>query len=128
MKAEAAAFLDKARECLAKAEDMLARWPDEAGRMSYMAAFHAAQALLLETTGRVFKRHASVQGEFGRHVKDDPRFDGQLRAFLGRSYGLKAMADYETGPDSKVSPELAYQAVETAKRFVAETEKLLHDV
>ncbi len=33
MKPEAAAFLDKAREFLAKAEDMLAAdWPDEAGR------------------------------------------------------------------------------------------------
>ena len=125
MKAEAAAFLDKARECLAKAEDMLAR----RGRP------HVLHGGLPRGAGSPARDdRPSVQAAcerargIRRHVKDDPRFDAQLRAFLGRSYGLKAMADYETGPDSKVSPELAHQAVETAKRFAAETEKLLNDV
>jgi hypothetical protein len=35
VKPEAAAYLDKAREALAKAEGMLDRWPDEAGREAY---------------------------------------------------------------------------------------------
>ena len=43
MKSEAAAFLDKARECLAKADGMLGRWPDEAGCEAYLAGLHAAQ-------------------------------------------------------------------------------------
>ena len=42
MKPETAAFLDKAREALAKAEGMIDRWPDEAGRAAYLAGLHAA--------------------------------------------------------------------------------------
>ena len=71
---------------------------EAAGRTAYLAGLHAAQALIFETTGRVFKRHATVQREFGRLVKDEPRVDADLRGFLGRACGLKAIADYETGP------------------------------
>lgn len=38
MRPETAAFLDKARECLAKAGGMPDRWPDEAGREAYRAS------------------------------------------------------------------------------------------
>jgi hypothetical protein len=51
-------------------------------------------------------------------VKGDPRVDDQLRAFLGRTYSLKAIADYETGPGSHVSAESARDAIDTARRFV----------
>jgi uncharacterized protein (UPF0332 family) len=51
-------------------------------------------------------------------VKDDPRVDDQIRAFLGRTYDLKAIADYETGPGSHVSAERADEAIKTAHRFV----------
>ncbi len=44
MKPETAAFLDKARECLAKADGMLANWLDEAGRAAYLADLHTAEA------------------------------------------------------------------------------------
>ena len=85
MKLQTAAFLDKGRELLERADTMLAFGLNEdAGRTAYLAGFHAAQAFLFETTGRVFKKHASVQGEFGRLVKDDARFDAALRAFLPR--------------------------------------------
>jgi len=107
VKPESTAFLDKARECLAKADGMLANWPDEAGRAAYLAGLHAAQALIVEHTSKVVKTHRGVQREFGRLTTDEPRFDMKLRAFLGRAYNLKAIADYETGPGSKVSPELA---------------------
>jgi uncharacterized protein (UPF0332 family) len=119
VKPEAAAFLDKAREFLAKAEDMLADgWPDEAGRAGYLAGLHAAQALIVERTGRVIKRHRGVQSELRRLTKDEARFDLELRAFLGRAYNLKAIADYETGPGSRVSTESARAAIATAHRFV----------
>jgi uncharacterized protein (UPF0332 family) len=59
-----------------------------------------------------------VQHELGRLTKDDPRFDVELRNFLGRTYNLKAIADYETGPGARVTLELAAEAIETAKRFV----------
>ena len=51
MRAEASAFIDKAREFLVKAEDMLADgWPDEAGRAAYLAGLDAAQAVIVERT------------------------------------------------------------------------------
>jgi hypothetical protein len=77
------------------------------------------QALIFETSDRIYKRHPTVQGQFSRLVKDDPRVDDQLRASLGRSYSLKAIADYETGPGSHVSNEIARAAIDTARRFVA---------
>lgn len=112
MKPQTAAFLDKGRELLERADTMLAVGLNEdAGRTAYLAGFHAAQAFLFETTGRVFKKHASVQGEFGRLVKDDPRVDAALRAFLPGAYNLKSIADYGTGPGSHVPGENARDAV-----------------
>ena len=126
MKPEAAAFLDKAREFLEKAEDMLADdWPDEAGRAAYLAGLHAAQALIIERTGKVIKRHRGVQSELRRLTKDEPRFNLDLRVFLGRAYNLKAVADYETGPGSRVSVESARATIDTARRFVESVARLL---
>lgn len=120
MKPETAAFLQKAREFLGKAQGMLNNeWPDEAGRAAYLAGLHAAKAFIFESTGKAIKSHKGVQGEFGRLVKDDPRVDKELRAFLGRAYNLKALADYETGSGSQVSAESAREAIQTAHRFVA---------
>ena len=91
---------------------------EAAGRTAYLAGLHAAQAFLFETTGNVFRRHSTVQGEFGRLRKGNPRVADELRAFLPRTYKLKAIADYEAGPDSHVSPETAREAISTARRFV----------
>ena len=91
---------------------------DDAGRTAYLAGLHAAQAFIFETTGRVFKRHSSVQREFSRLVQDDPRVDTSLRTFLSRTYQLKAIADYLTGPGSHVSEESAHEATQTARRLL----------
>jgi predicted nucleotidyltransferase len=61
------------------------------------------------------KRHSTAQGEFARLVKDDPRFDTELRAFLPRAYNLKAIADYQTGPGSQVTVEQARGALQTGR-------------
>jgi uncharacterized protein (UPF0332 family) len=119
LKPETALFLKKSRELLDQAETMLGVGLNEAaGRTAYLAGFHAAQGLIFETAGRVFKRHSTVQAEFGRLVKDDPRFDVALRTFLPRTYNLKSIADYGTGPGSHVSRESARDAIQTARRFV----------
>ena len=119
MKEQSSAYLGKARELLDQAEAILRMGLNEpAGRTAYLAGFHAAQALIFETSGRIYKSHSGVHGEFARLVKDDPRVDDQLRAFLGHAYGLKAIADYETGPGSQVTAERAREAVEIAKRFI----------
>jgi uncharacterized protein (UPF0332 family) len=120
VKPQSAAFLAKSREFLDKAHDLFGahHWPDEAARAAYLAGLHGAQALIFETTGQLRKRHSTVQGEFARLVKDDPRFDAELRAFLPRTYNLKAIADYQTGPGSEVTVEQAQEAIKTAQRFV----------
>lgn len=127
MKPQSAAFLAKSREFLEKAQGLLDahHWPDEAGRAAYLAGLHAAQALIFESTGKAIKRHSGVQREFARLVKDDPRFAVELRAFLPRTYNLKAIADYETGPASRVSPESARDAIHMARRFLASVASLI---
>lgn len=102
MTPEASLYLGKARDLLDQAEVMVGvQLFEAAGRTAYLAGFHAAQAFLFEQTGKIFKTHKGVQGEFGRLVKDDPRFDLELRAFLGRAYDLKTIADYESGPGAR---------------------------
>jgi uncharacterized protein (UPF0332 family) len=100
---------------------------EAAGRTAYLAGFHAAQALISERTGRAVKTHKGVNSELHRLTKDDSRLDIELRAFLGRTYSLKAIADYETGPGSEVSPELAKEAVVLSKKFVATMIVLVED-
>lgn len=119
MKPQTALFLDKAQQQLQRADTMLGvGLTEDAGRAAYLAGLHAAQALIFESTDKARKKHSGVQREFARLVKDDPRFDVQLRAFLPRTYNLKAIADYETGPGSRVSAESAREAIQTARRFV----------
>ena len=91
---------------------------DAASRMAYLAGLHAAQALIFERTGRIIRRHRGVRNELWRLTKDEPRFDIELRAFLGRAYGLKEIADYQTGAGSHVSDELARSTTAMARRFV----------
>ena len=51
--------------------------------------------------------------------------DPELRAFLGRTFNLKKLADYETGPGSEVSPERATEAINIAHRFVERVATLI---
>lgn len=126
MTPETGYFLDKARKLLGEADSILAiKLYDVAGRTAYLAGFHAAQALISERTGRSVKTHKGVHSELHRLTRDDPHFDAGLRSFLSRNYDLKAIADYETGPDAEVSPERASMAVQQAKRFVAYFEAIL---
>lgn len=119
MKPQAAAFLDKARQQLQRAETMFrVELTDDAGRAAYLAGLHAAQALIFENTGKIIKRHRGVQSELRRLTQSEPRFDRELQVFLGRAYHLKDIADYETDPGARVSVERAREAIQTARRFV----------
>ncbi|HEY6578388.1 MAG TPA: HEPN domain-containing protein [Rhizomicrobium sp.] len=125
MKPEARAFLDKSHKSLEKADGMLARWPDEAGRAAYLAGLHAAQAFIIEKTGQLAKTHKGVQRELALLTKDEREFGLEARAFLGRAYNMKALADYETGPGSKVTDAQAREAIDAAHQFVAALSKLM---
>jgi uncharacterized protein (UPF0332 family) len=116
---EAAGYLDKARQCLGYARINLdVKLGNDAGRNAYLAAFHAAQALIFERSGKVAKTHRGVHAEFNRLVKGEMRIGRELQRFLPRAYNLKTVADYEMGAESVVPLERAATAVEGAGRFV----------
>jgi uncharacterized protein (UPF0332 family) len=113
-------FVEKAQRLLANADVMLgAGLSEDAARAAYLAGFHAAQAVIFRHTGKASKTHHGVQREFLRLTKDAPGLDPDVRAFLSRAYNLKAIADYETGPNSTISIERARDAVSKGKVFVA---------
>jgi uncharacterized protein (UPF0332 family) len=123
---EAAEYLGKARELLDEATTALGvNLNNAAGRAAYLAGFHAAQAFLSTQSERVPKTHSGLRSEFARRVKDEPRITELQRAFLGRAYSFKAIADYETGPASHVSHEQAAKAIEEARGFVAAVAALI---
>ncbi len=98
---------------------------DEAGRTAYLAAFHAAQALIFERSGRTPKTHRGVRTQFAALARGQAGLDLALRRFLADGYDLKTVADYEVGPDAAVSVADASGAIETSSRFVDFIDKLL---
>ena len=126
MRIETQRYLDKARRSLTHARAILGiELGDEAGRAAYIAAFHVAQALIFERTGRVAKTHRGVHGQFLKLVADEPGVDVNLRRFLSDGYKLKAAADYEVGPDAVVPLADAAVAIETAGQFIEAVAGLL---
>jgi uncharacterized protein (UPF0332 family) len=112
-------YLDKARQTLANGRVILSvRLGDDAGRSAYLAAFHAAQAFILDQSGRVAKTHKGVHVQFAKFAAEEPRISIELRRFLQRAFNLKAVADYEMGPDAVVPLERAAAALDTAGEFV----------
>ena len=118
MSPEAARFLDKARQCLADATVYQPLVPRIAGREAYLAAYHAAAALLYERTGTVARTHRGLRAQFARLAKDEPRIDRTLAEFLGQAYELKSLADYGTGAEASVPATTAMAAIASATRFV----------
>jgi uncharacterized protein (UPF0332 family) len=124
---EAQGHLTKAKEELAKARRVLDElsYGDEAGRLAYLAAFHAAQALIAERTSRTAKTHAGVHSQFHLLTKDDARIDADLRHFLSDAFDLKTVSDYGVGPDATVSKAEANAAITVATRFVGRISEIL---
>jgi uncharacterized protein (UPF0332 family) len=119
MKPQTGAYLDKARELLQQADTVMSVGLNEAAaRTAYMAALHAARALIFENTDEITSSHQRVQSQFWMLAKEEPRIDHELRAFLSRAYKFKQIADYDTGPAAHITPETARDAVATARRFV----------
>lgn len=116
---EIQAYLEKARQALHEARAVLAiGLMEAAGRAAYLAAYHAAQAFILDRTGKVAKTHSGVRSEFARLAKEEPQIDRSFLSFLAQAYTLKEIADYETGPGAVVPAERAAAAIETAERFL----------
>jgi uncharacterized protein (UPF0332 family) len=123
---ETADYLAKAREFLAKAQDMLAHdWPDEAARAAYLASFHAAQAFVLVRTGQVAKRHAGLRTVFAQLARNEPRIDRKFTRLLARGYAFKEVADYAVGPRAVVTAAEAREMIDTAAQFVDRVAEIL---
>ncbi len=119
MTPEVSGYLDKARQCLSYAlVNLEVKLGNDAGRNAYLAAFHAAQALIFDRTGKAAKSHQGVHAEFNRLAKEEKRIDRDVRRFLPQAHNLKAVVDYEMGPDAVVPLERAAAVVERAGRFV----------
>lgn len=127
MTPEAEEHPEKAREYLVKARGLLdvLHYADEAGRATYLAGFHAAQAPISARTGVVPKTHKGVSSRFNLLTRDNVRIDADLRGFLQRAYNFKAVADYETGEDAMVPAEHVERALEIATRPVEVVAELL---
>jgi uncharacterized protein (UPF0332 family) len=116
---EAERYLAKARLTLEHAHTMLTvNLTEDAGRAAYLAGYHAAEAFIFERTGKVTKTHKGAHTEFARLTVNESRIDLELRRFLPRAYDLKAICDYELGPDAVVPREKADAAIQTASSFV----------
>ena len=97
MRPESKLHFDRAHRMLTESATMIGVELYEAtARSAYYAAFHAAQALRFQHTERAFKTHGGVRSEFVRMTRDDA-FSPENRAFLGRGYKLKTIADYGCG-------------------------------
>ena len=97
MKDETKDYLASAHRHLGYARRNLT--PDNApvaARESYMAAFHAAQALIFERTGNPAKTHNGAQSRFHELVRGEPSFPAERRAFLSSGFALKSSADYSS--------------------------------
>jgi uncharacterized protein (UPF0332 family) len=122
---EAGEHLDKARECLARARVILnAGVGEDAGRDAYLAAFHAAQALIRDRRGRVAKTHRGVHRLLSELARNDPQRQ-DFALFLLQAYNLKAVADYELGPGAEIPLERAETAVKAAGQFVEFISRLM---
>lgn len=119
MKPEVGSFLAKARKSLLEARAVIGiNLTEAAGRASYFAAYHTAQALIFDRSGKVAKTHSGVRSEFSRLTKDDPAIDREFSVFLGRSYMFKVIADYEIETGGVLPRERIQEAIATAARFI----------
>ena len=119
MKGEAANYLSKAQEDLSDARKIAAiGLAKVAARSAYYAAFHAAEALIVEKTGKVAKSHSGVRSEFARLARDDPHLGKATTAFLAQAYKYKEIGDYGVGADAAITLLDAEAAIRSAQDFL----------
>jgi uncharacterized protein (UPF0332 family) len=126
---EAADYLNKARDDLEDARKVatigLAKI---AARTAYYAAFHAAEAFVVERTGKIAKTHSGLRAEFARLAKETPKIDMSFPKFLTKAYLYKEISDYGTGSGAEITLRDAEDAITDAARFVDCIATLLHRV
>lgn len=109
-------LMKKAQDDLSFADFMLARSPEQAARMAYMAAFHAALAAVLSVTGKEPKTHRGVRLTFGELILNEKGFSRDLGNFVASAYESKDIADYQT--EYEVDSESAKKVMAGAREVV----------
>jgi uncharacterized protein (UPF0332 family) len=127
MKAEAADYLAKARQCLEGARTIAGvSLHHVAGREAYLAAFHAAEAYNFERTGKTVKTHRGLRATFSRLANDEPSIPGECLRLLAEGYEIKSVVDYGVGPEVRpITADEATSAIEAAASFIEIITKLL---
>lgn len=112
-------YLEKARSDLDECRKIAAiGLAGVAARSAYFAAFHAAEALIFERSGKVAKTHAGVRAEFARLMKVANEDAKGWPTFLAKAYKYKEISDYAVGRDAVVSLAEAQDALDNARRLV----------
>jgi uncharacterized protein (UPF0332 family) len=96
-----------------------------AARSAYYATFHAAEAMIFETSGRVVKTHSGVRTTFSNIAKDNARLGADLGKILAKGYEYKEISDYGTNPRSTISRADDEEAIAGAELFVQRVEAAL---
>lgn len=89
-----------------------------AARTAYYAAFRAAEALIVDRTGKVAKTHSGVRTVFARLWREMPGADRDLLKVLQRGYAYKEVADYGFGPADAFTGRVAAEMIDEAARFI----------
>lgn len=125
MTPEAQDYLDKAREAHDEAAKIAAiGLAKAAARSAYYAMFHAAEALIIERTGKVAKTHSGVRAELARLLRHQDA-DKILPALLAQAYKFKQIGDYGVGHGATVTAQEADATVRDAGRFIDRIAALL---
>ncbi|MCE2965260.1 MAG: HEPN domain-containing protein [Alphaproteobacteria bacterium] len=128
MSSEVDNYLHKARMSLVEAKLLLPmELYETAGRLAYMAAFHAAQAYIFSCNKRAVKTHSGVRSELARLLTEQKRDAKEYTTFLGWAYTIKEIADYEVGENATLPADMAHEALAKAERFVSDFEKFLEE-
>lgn len=118
-------LLNRAEYHLAEAQSVLRDGYERlAGRESYQAMFHAAQAAIRAVAPIVPKTHRGVISRFGQLCTGDSRLTPDLGRRLSEAYTIKDTADYgsvEQGKAIQASILVtdAGEFVRRVRRFVA---------
>ncbi len=127
MKAQTSAYLVKSQETLDDANKSFeVGMAGQAARLAYLAAFHAAQALIMEMTSKAAKTHKGVHARFAELARTH-QIERSHTRFLSAAYHFKEAVDYETGDLRIVSAADAELAMAAAREFVTCIQTLLEN-
>ena len=89
-----------------------------AAREAYMAAYHAAEALVTEETGKTVMTHAGLRTEFARLSQRSDRIGRWMTTFLANAFRFKSLSDYDVTQETPITIANAEALIAEARLFV----------